>query len=602
MTDIFLMVFNMSLTASYVIVFIVLLRLPLKKAPKVISYSLWIVAAIRLLCPFSFESILSIIPMNTSPISQDIAYKPIPHINSGITAIDTYVKSSLPAPVAEASVNPLQIYTQIGTYIWLLGIAAMLVYSAVSVLILKNRLKSAYNTERNIYEADNLKTPFVLGFFRPRIFIPAGLASEEKGYIIRHEQTHIRRFDHIIKPFAFLVLSIHWFNPLVWLAFVVMGTDMELSCDERVIKEMGSNIKKAYSHSLLSLASGKRIINGSPLAFGEGNVKGRIKNVLNYKKPGVWIIAAAVAACIIASVCLLSNPKSNNDTVNNQRYYEGIPGQTPLESRAAQWSLDKALGADMVSLDYASDDMVIFHGYFGMFVYDVNSRQLIRSLDLTPINCHFTQGDNYCEVSVSTDGSTVQLHPISSENMYVYNISDNTLMKTAYGKTDAYFSSFVPTDKVIVSETAGTHSYQAVKFDTGEYGYLHTSDWTLGSLTYVRGNMVYELFAEKTNIVYTEEDIQEAKDCVRKYFSEEATSRILNELWFDEEACTKTRSSYMQYGRGSSNGVSERNVIVLLCNFTIEKDKALQGYYPNWNIILVRDSAQGAWRVDDQGV
>lgn len=204
MEDVFLTILNMSLTTSYVILFIILVRLPLKKAPKVISYALWSVAAFRLLCPFSFESILSLVPMNTSPIPQNIAYQQMPHINSGITAIDTYVNSSLPAPIVGASANPLQIYTGIGEDIWLLGIAVMLIYSVVSVLILKNRLKSARHTEYGIYEADNLKTPFVLGLFRPRIFIPAGLSAGEKSYIIRHEQTHIRRFDHIIKLFAFL--------------------------------------------------------------------------------------------------------------------------------------------------------------------------------------------------------------------------------------------------------------------------------------------------------------------------------------------------------------------------------------------------------------
>lgn len=311
MEDVFLTILNMSLTTSYVILFIILVRLPLKKAPKVISYALWSVAAFRLLCPFSFESILSLVPMNTSPIPQNIAYQQMPHINSGITAIDTYVNSSLPAPIVGASANPLQIYTGIGEDIWLLGIVVMLIYSVVSVLILKSRLKSARHTEYGIYEADDLKTPFVLGLFRPRIFVPAGLSAEEKSYIIRHEQTHIRRFDHIIKLFAFLVLSIHWFNPLVWIAFVLMGTDMELSCDERVIKDMGGDIKKAYSASLLSLATETRIINGSPLAFGEGNVRGRIKNVLNYKKPAFWIVIVAVIAVICVGIGLMANPKAN---------------------------------------------------------------------------------------------------------------------------------------------------------------------------------------------------------------------------------------------------------------------------------------------------
>lgn len=210
-----------------------------------------------------------------------------------------------------ASVNPLQIYTQIGSYIWVLGIAVMLIYSITSILILKKHLKNAQHIDRNIYEADNLETPFVLGIVRPRIYIPAGLTAEEKSHIIRHEQTHIQRLDHMVKPFAFFILSIHWFNPLVWITFLMMSTDMELSCDEKVIKEMGSEIKKAYSASLLSLTIGRHILNGSPLAFGEGNVKGRIKNVLNYRSPSFWIIVSAVIAVMVVSIGLLANPKSD---------------------------------------------------------------------------------------------------------------------------------------------------------------------------------------------------------------------------------------------------------------------------------------------------
>lgn len=307
----------MNITASYVIIFVMLVRLLLKKSPKVISYALWGVAAFRLLCPFSFESIFSLLPASTTPIPQDIAYQQSPQIISGIAAVDTYVNSFLPLPSAAASVNPLQIYIRIGAIVWILGVAAMLVYSISSVLILKRHLKSAQYTEQNVYKADNLKTPFVLGIFKPKIYIPAGLAAEEKSYIIRHEQTHIRRFDHIIKPCAFLVLSIHWFNPLVWIAFVLMSTDMELSCDERVIREMGGEIKKAYSSSLVSLASGKRIINGSPLAFGEGNVRGRIKNVLNYKKPAFWIVTVAVITVACVGIGLIANPTASAGDENN---------------------------------------------------------------------------------------------------------------------------------------------------------------------------------------------------------------------------------------------------------------------------------------------
>ncbi|MEG6510615.1 M56 family metallopeptidase [Desulforamulus ruminis] len=487
MEKFFLAILNMSLTASYVILFIMLIRLPLKKAPKVISYALWSVAAFRLLCPFSFESAFSLLPKNTPSISTDVLYQPPLQINRDITGIDPIINGALPVPTAEAVVNPLQLYTQIGAYIWIAGIMVMLVYSILSVFILNKRLKNATLSEPGIYEADNLKTPFVLGVFKPSIYIPAGLTAEEKSYIIRHEQAHISRFDHIVKPFAFLVLSIHWFNPLVWVAFLLMSTDMELSCDEKVIREMGYDIKKAYSASLLSLASGRRILNGNPLAFGEGDVKGRIKNILHYHKPVFWVMAVTVIAVIAVGIGLLSNPRQPVPSDETR--------QTTLEPTSPEWSPEQTVGADMAKLDYASDDMVIFHGYFGLFVYDLNSLQIIRSLDLKPLNCHQTQGDNYCEVSVSTDGNTVQLHPMSSENMYVYTVSSHTLQETTYRPMEDEFDGrFVPIEDAIGSEKTGNYSYNAVRFDTGDYGFLRTIDWTLGALSYVRGDRKYSLF------------------------------------------------------------------------------------------------------------
>ncbi len=302
MINTFLTILNMSVTASYVILCIILIRLPLKKAPKIFSYALWSVAGFRLLCPFSFKSIVSLVPMNT--------YRQAAQIKGITPSTGLNVRSSIPNPYMVTSIDPMSIHIRIGAYIWLAGIVVMLIYSVVSMLILKNRLQNAHHKVNNIYESTFLKTPFVLGIFEPCIYIPEELPIEEINYIIRHEQTHIRRFDHIIKPFAFFALSIHWFNPLVWAAFFLMSNDMELSCDERVLDEMGVDIKKAYSMSLLSLATDGRIINGSPLAFGEGNVGGRIKNILNYKKPTLWIMLVAIIIVVLAGIGLVSNPKT----------------------------------------------------------------------------------------------------------------------------------------------------------------------------------------------------------------------------------------------------------------------------------------------------
>ncbi len=314
MGKIFLTVLNMSFTASYVILFVILVRLMLKKATRVISYVLWGVVAFRLIIPSSFESMFSIMPRNTNavPIPHDIIYQQNPQINSGIEVLDSFVNNSLPAPIIGASVNPLQIYVEIGAYLWVLGIIALLVYSLVSILILKRQLKNAELIEQNIFEAKNLKTPFVLGLIKPKIYLPVGLNTTERSYILLHEQIHIQRKDHIIKVLAFLTLSIHWFNPLVWIAFMLMSTDMELSCDEKVLKEMNEDIKKPYANSLLSLATGRYIFNGNPLAFGEGNVKGRIKNVLNYKKPRFWVVVIAAIIAVAIGVGLLANPSVNS--------------------------------------------------------------------------------------------------------------------------------------------------------------------------------------------------------------------------------------------------------------------------------------------------
>ena len=311
MEELFIVLLNRSLTACYIILFVILVRQLLKKAPKVVSYALWSVVALRLLFPFSFESGFSLLAVNGAPIPQDIAYYQKPQITSGFDAVDSYINSLLPSAPPHAEANSLKSYIRTGAAVWLSGCAVMLFYSVYSLLKLRRHLKSAGYIGHNIYEAEKLKTPFVLGIFKPRIYLPKGLEAEERLYILRHEQLHIRRGDPLIKAFSFLILTLYWFNPLVWLAFHLMSTDMELSCDERVIKEMGGEIKKAYSTSLLSFAADRPILNGGPLAFGEGNVKGRIKNVLNYKKPGFWLVTGAVAAAILVGAGLLANPKNN---------------------------------------------------------------------------------------------------------------------------------------------------------------------------------------------------------------------------------------------------------------------------------------------------
>ncbi len=339
MERLFLTVLNMSLTGAFVIAAICAARLPLKKAPKFISYALWAVAGFRLVCPVSVRGVFSLLPFRPAPIPQDIAVQAVPRINSGIRLVDNAVSAALPAAAPAASMNPLQGYVTVGSYLWLLGAAAMLVYSLVSIVLLRRGLRGAVSAGENLYEADGLKTPFVVGLFKPRIYLPAGLSGEERHYIVAHERVHIRRHDHAVKLLAYLVLCLHWFNPLAWVAFVLMGADMEMSCDERVMRELGPGIKCAYSRSLVQMAAGRKILNGSPLAFGEGGMKERVKNVLKFKRRprGVLIASAALAAALAVGLAVNRGAKS----------VSALPGDAPpsgtyaLENPTEKQKLEK---------------------------------------------------------------------------------------------------------------------------------------------------------------------------------------------------------------------------------------------------------------------
>ena len=337
MDKIFLTVLNMSLTGAFVIAAICIARPFLKKAPKIITYWLWIVASFRLAVPVSFESVLSLIPFRAQTIPMDIAMQPVPRINSGIAFVNSAVSDLLPAAEPAASVNPLQIWIMAGVFVWLTGAAAMAIYGVPSYMALRRKMREAYHIMDNIYESNYIDSPFVLGVFKPGIYLPPGLSKNEKGYILLHEQTHIRRCDHIIKIAAYFILCLHWFNPLVWIAFLLMNADMEMSCDERVLKEMGSGVKKDYSMSLLSLAAKRRVIGGSPLAFGEGGMKERIKNVLNFRKPSRIAIIMAVALVAALSIGLAANRVFNTGVqtsvrVNKHYVLENATDRDKLES------------------------------------------------------------------------------------------------------------------------------------------------------------------------------------------------------------------------------------------------------------------------------
>jgi beta-lactamase regulating signal transducer with metallopeptidase domain len=307
MVDCFITVLNMSLSATWAALLVMLVRIPLRRAPKVFSYALWGVVLFRMVCPVSFEGAFSLTPVYPEAIPKDIVYAAQPQIQSGITVLDQVVNQSLPAANPVASANPVQIFLEIAARVWIAGGMLLLIWSVFSYLRFRQRLGQAVREEKNIFSSDRITTAFVLGFFRPRIYLPLHLEEKERRYILCHEQVHIRRGDHWIKATALLALFLHWFNPVLWLSYRLMCRDMEMSCDERVMDRMGEGIRRDYSNSLLSISMRQ---NGlvSPLAFGENDVSGRIKNVLHYRKPAFWVILALLAAVLVLAVCLAANP------------------------------------------------------------------------------------------------------------------------------------------------------------------------------------------------------------------------------------------------------------------------------------------------------
>ena len=324
METLFLKLFNMSTTASWLVLAVVILRLLLKKAPKAVAVFLWALVGIRLICPFSFESVLSVIP-STEPIPQAVLTGPDFNIDTGLSPVDSRVNDYLNDRYFEGVTVPAgNGMTVMGviSVIWLVGIAVMLIYTLISYLKIHRKVREAVPYNENIWICDRIAAPFILGVFRPRIYLPSSIDKQDAEFVIAHERAHLKRRDHLIKPLGFLLLTVYWFNPVMWIAYILLCRDIELACDEKVIKTMGIEIKKPYSEALINCSLPRRSVAACPLAFGEVGVKSRIKSVLNYKKPAFWVIAAALALCVILPVFFLTNPISATaqNIINENNY------------------------------------------------------------------------------------------------------------------------------------------------------------------------------------------------------------------------------------------------------------------------------------------
>lgn len=358
----------MSIAAGWLILAVIALRLLLRRAPKRFRLLLWAVVGLRLALPWSIESALSLIP-SAQTLPEGIMLERAPVLDTGISALNGAINPGFTAaftPELGASANPLQVLLPIAAALWMLGAAAMLLWALVSWLRLRKRVREAVRLEENVYECE-IASPFVLGLFRPRIYLPFSLENGERELVLAHERAHITAGDHIIKPLGWLLLAAHWYNPLVWLAYALFCRDIELACDERVVRGLSLSDRADYSQALLDLSRPRGGVRACPLAFGESSVKGRVKSVLSYKKPAFWLVLLAVVVCVGAAVCFLTDPKEEAEPVDDGD--GGVVISARLEENFPAQVLDYAFAC--------TEEMAEELSYLGL-----------KSAELTDLSCY----------------------------------------------------------------------------------------------------------------------------------------------------------------------------------------------------------------------
>ena len=368
MAEIFQKALNMSIAAGWLILAVIALRLLLRRAPKRFRLLLWAVVGLRLALPWSIESALSLIP-SAQTLPEGIMLERAPVLDTGISALNGAINPGFTAaftPELGASANPLQVLLPIAAALWMLGAAAMLLWALVSWLSLRKRVREAVRLEGNVYECE-IASPFVLGLFRPRIYLPFSLENGERELVLAHERAHITAGDHIIKPLGWLLLAAHWYNPLVWLAYALFCRDIELACDERVVRGLSLSDRADYSQALLDLSRPRGGVRACPLAFGESSVKGRVKSVLSYKKPAFWLVLLAVVVCVGAAVCFLTDPKEEAEPVDDGD--GGVVISARLEENFPAQVLDYAFAC--------TEEMAEELSYLGL-----------KSAELTDLSCY----------------------------------------------------------------------------------------------------------------------------------------------------------------------------------------------------------------------
>jgi len=413
--EIFLHLLNISITASWMILAIILFRVLLKKAPKAILCLLWGLVAFRLVFPISIESTLSLIP-STETVPQEIITNGTFDINTGITPVDTRVNEYLGDHYYEGITVPVNsgynaVY--ILSLIWIAGMLCLALYALISYLRLRKQIAPSIKADTGIYICDQIKSPFILGFFKPKIYMPSEIDETTASHVIAHEKAHIARKDHWWKPIGFAILTVYWFNPLIWVAYILLCRDIEMACDEKVVKDMSIDEIKAYSEALLLCSIQKKLVAACPVAFGEVGVKNRIRSILNYKKPAFWIIAVAVVLCIVTAVCFLTDPISSMVVKSEKN-----PDDSDVIGLS--WSIARN------GLCYADDIHAVINDSFGIVIYDLQRATIITRL--SPVELKELGIHESTYVKVDSRGKFVYLsnHMSNLAEDFQYKININT--------------------------------------------------------------------------------------------------------------------------------------------------------------------------------
>ncbi len=372
MEALFLQILNVGIMAGWIVLAVLLLRLCLKKAPRWITCLLWGLVALRLVLPVSLESAFSLIPSEQT-VPNDIATMETPSIHTGVTVIDRPLNEMLqtvvPTPPAADSVpstppsgeaggtkndsSTLETVVTAGSWIWLVGVASMALYGLFSIWQVRRRVLDAVHLKENIWQSDRIATPFILGIFRPRIYLPYRLGENTIEQVLFHERAHLRRRDHWFKPFSFFLLAVYWFNPLLWVAYILLCRDIEVACDQRVLRQLPPHEHKQYAFALLECGAQRRTIAACPLAFGEVGVKQRIKNVLHYRKPLLWVVIASLLVCSVAAVCLLTVPPVSDESQSDESQSDESQND---ESQSDESQSDESQGDESQGDESQSDE------------------------------------------------------------------------------------------------------------------------------------------------------------------------------------------------------------------------------------------------------